>query len=115
MLLFSANFWVTKECEAPQSNNTVAGVELTRNVPSMMSKVFLGLLSGDLVHTSFAIVGLIAGSGVPWWCSATLSLVGRIGAQCIWLLFGTLPREVSSLAKSKARDLSKVIVGVVPS
>src|SRR4051812_42868896 len=36
MPLSSANFWVTKECEAPQSNNNVAGVELTRNIPIMM-------------------------------------------------------------------------------
>src|SRR3954470_10929158 len=33
----SANLWETKEWEAPESNNTVAGTELTSNLPSTIS------------------------------------------------------------------------------
>jgi hypothetical protein len=36
-LLLSTNVFVTKECDAPESNNTWAGTELTGNVPKMTS------------------------------------------------------------------------------
>ena len=37
MLLFLTNACDMNECEAPESKRTVAGVELTSNVPSMTS------------------------------------------------------------------------------
>ena len=67
-----------------------------------------------MIHTSSDIVGLVAGSGVPCWCSTSLALVGRIGARCIWLLVGAQLRDVPRMATSEENDLPKV-VGVVPS
>jgi hypothetical protein len=34
ILCFAMNCSVMKECDAPESNRTVAGIELTENVPS---------------------------------------------------------------------------------
>ena len=66
-----------------------------------------------MIHTTFAIVWLVARNWVPWWRSTALTLVRRIGARCIWLLVGTQPRDVSWLTTSKASDLSRVVVVVV--
>src|SRR3954468_8867908 len=37
ILLVHANSSVTNECDAPESNNTLASTELTENIPSTMS------------------------------------------------------------------------------
>jgi hypothetical protein len=37
MLCFSTNDSVINECDAPESNKTDAGMELTRNIPYTMS------------------------------------------------------------------------------
>src|SRR3954469_20683024 len=68
-----------------------------------------------MIHTTPAIVGLVAGSLVPWWHSTALSWVLRIGARGVGLLVGAILGVVSWLTTSKASDLVGVaaLVGIV--
>ena len=74
-----------------------------------------------MIHTTLAIVRRVAGSLVPWWHSAALSLVLRIGAQGVGLLVVAILGVVYWLTTSKASDLigvaalAGIVIGVVVS
>src|SRR3954469_14175164 len=74
-----------------------------------------------MIHTTPAVVGLVAGSLVPWWHSTALSWVLRIGARGVGLLVGAILGVVPWLTTTKASDLVGVaalagnVIGVVVS
>src|SRR4051812_25315997 len=75
----------------------------------------MGFFSSDMIHTTPAVVGRVAGGLVPWWHSTALPWVLRIGARGVGLLVGAILGVVSWLTTSKASDLVGVValVGIV--
>ena len=86
---FPTNLFEIKECEAPESNRTDAGIELTRNVPRMTSGATSGAAWASFAVTWFtrAFVNWTVGFGVP--LVARTPDAGLVGfANCY--LFGHL-------------------------
>jgi hypothetical protein len=102
-----------KECDAPESNNTLAVTELIRNVPRMTS----GASSASsaltyIVQATFGSIGLVL--LISSWGSMALALGGlrHVEARCCWLLERALLREVSWLSTCITVTSLATVIGV---